>query len=93
MLVASSSGHLEDDVDQGSSLGDLPVNAGSAARNLAEVDNEVADRAEAEESSDQNVREKHVLLTSCSGWCTIEHRRQGRGRRLQVLSDIDSKQF
>ena len=48
VLVSSSSRHLEDNVDQGSSLGDLPMDTGSATGNLAEVDNEVADRAEAD---------------------------------------------
>ena len=47
MLVTSSSGHLKDDVHQGSSLRYLPVNARRAAADLAEVDNEVSDGAEA----------------------------------------------
>ena len=48
MGVAGSSRHLEDDVDQGSGLRDLPVDSGGGRgpRLVAEVDDEVADAPE-----------------------------------------------
>ena len=49
VLVASSRGHLEDDVHEGSGLGDLPVNTGGGAANGTEVNDEVANGPEAEE--------------------------------------------
>jgi hypothetical protein len=67
VLIPSGGRHLEDDVDQRSSLGDLPMDTSSAAGNLAEVDNEVADRTEAGDPSERDVRKKGGRLTNCSG--------------------------
>ena len=47
VLIASSSGHLEDDVDQGRGLRHLPVDAGGTTVDLTEINDEVADGAEA----------------------------------------------
>ena len=49
MLVVCSSGHLEDDVHEGSGLGHLPVDTGGGTTDGTEINDEVANGPEAEE--------------------------------------------
>ena len=84
MLIASCSGHLEDDVHQGSCLGNLPMNTGSAAIDLAQVDDEVANRAEATKVAIRRSPDvmKTIVLTSCLGSRNIASYHRDRGQHL-----------
>ena len=88
MLVAGRRRHLEDDVDQGRGLGDLPVDAGGATRDLAQVDHEVSDRAEAAAGVRHTLRSAKGGRTSCSGSRSPAHRQQDRGPRLPTTKRV-----
>lgn len=47
VLIASSGGHLEDNIDQGRGLRHLPMDARGTTVDLTEIDDEVTDGAEA----------------------------------------------
>lgn len=87
VLVASSRGHLEDDVDQRRSLGDLPMDTGSTSRDLTKIDNEVPDRTEAGEDVRQAKWVQGALLTSCFGSRTPAHHQRGTGLHLSRTSE------
>lgn len=88
MLVPSSRGHLEDDVDQRRSLGDLPMDTGSTSRDLTKIDNEVPDRTEAgEDVSEANKGVQSALLTSCFGSRIPVLHQRGTGLHLSRTSE------
>lgn len=90
MLIAGRRRHLEDDVDQGRGLGNLPVDAGGATRDRAQVDDKVSDRAEAAAGISPARRERRGALrrTSYSGSRNPAHRRRDRGRRLVRMKNV-----